>query len=110
MADKLTLEDKINKAAEYIKNGDPYHDVMDNYDVMDAIELLAKILTGGTTMKITLKPNETDPEMIEMWTYLYEGTPSLMAVVDINNFTGLVEYLDDLDSETVVEMTVIDNE
>ena len=40
----MTIEEKVTKAAEYIASGDPYKDVMDDYDVVEAIELLAKIL------------------------------------------------------------------
>jgi len=40
----VTIEEKVTKAAEYIASGDPYKDVMDDYDVVEAIELLAKIL------------------------------------------------------------------
>lgn len=36
--------DKIMKAAEYIKCGDPLKDVLDDYEIAEAIELLAKLL------------------------------------------------------------------
>jgi len=36
--------DKIIKADRYIKNGDPLKDILDDYEIMQAIELLAKML------------------------------------------------------------------
>ncbi len=40
----VTLEEKVLEAADYIESGTPYRDAMDDYDVMDAICLLAGIL------------------------------------------------------------------
>jgi hypothetical protein len=39
-----SLKEKVLKGAEFIKNGDPLKDVMDNYEIMDAIVEFAKIL------------------------------------------------------------------
>lgn len=41
------LKDKILTASEYIENGDPYKDVMDDIDVMQAIEILAHVIVDG---------------------------------------------------------------
>ena len=60
-------------------------------------------------MKITLRQNKTDTNMIEMWSKI-GNMPYLMAVAHVDNFTDLVDHLDELDGETVVEMKVIDNE
>ena len=38
------LEKKVLKAVEYIDNGDPYKDVLDDYEVMEALELLAEYI------------------------------------------------------------------
>ena len=45
----MTIEEKVKKAAEYIKNGDPYRDVMSSCDVMEAIEFFAKRLSMEET-------------------------------------------------------------
>ncbi len=60
-------------------------------------------------MIVTLKKNEVDPDMIEMWVDI-DDTPSFMAIVPSYNFMDLVGHLDELDGETVIEMKVIDNE
>lgn len=39
--------DKIVKAAQYIKNGDPIKDVLDHEEVLQAIELLAMLIKRG---------------------------------------------------------------
>jgi hypothetical protein len=38
------LEKKVLKACEYMENGDPLKDVLDDYEVMEAIELLGEYI------------------------------------------------------------------
>ena len=43
----MKLKDKILKGAEYIENGDPLKDAMDDYEIMDAIAILAEMIKDG---------------------------------------------------------------
>ena len=49
------FREKILKAAKFIDAGDPYKDVLDEYDVMDAIVYLAGYFDPKQRLKRSLK-------------------------------------------------------
>jgi len=48
---KLTnrLKDLVIEAAEYVENGDPWKDVMDDYDVAELICFTARVIEQGVS-------------------------------------------------------------
>ena len=63
-------------------------------------------------MKILLKKNSSDPDMIEAWCTFAGGGESLMAVIHIDNFIYSSNPIDNfLDKDEIeVELNAIDNE
>lgn len=41
------LSNKVQDADEYIENGDPLKDVMDDFEIMEAIQVLASAIRDG---------------------------------------------------------------
>ena len=63
-------------------------------------------------MKILLKKNEADPDMVEAWCTFAGGGESLMAVIHIDNFLYSSDPIDNIlnKDEIKINLKVIDDE